>query len=553
MDFLNKAVGQLTDLFKSMTPGSRITAGMLLVMVVVSLTYLCVFQFNTANEFLFGSREFSQAELDAMQSSFAAANLDGFRIVGQRIQVPRAKLVEYLQALSQSNFLPQNFDSAIDEAIANSNSIIDSKPLQDFKFIQAKQKKLAHVISAFNGIDTATVQFQEVRKDGFPPQVDRKATVAARATAGGKLEPSLVQAIRTAASGWFGVTADDVTIIDLNGNVTFGGDLATREPNGPRTPYAEAKRWYESYWKEKIHDCLAVYPGIVVGVNVELDPELDSESRKVTVDGQPAAMETYNYRKVSENNPSPGGRPGTVANEVPSNTPRDIATIVHQESNLDENREEQVAVAGHEQTTHKKAPLIPTTVTATVLVPKSYFRKLWEQQHPTAAGAEPKTPDPVQLKSIEQAVTDTINKTVGRTLPPLEPGETAASRVEVSSYDDLPPPLIEPPTLAATAQDWFSDNWQSLALVGVGLLSLLMLRSMVRSNVPPTPVSHAQVSIPTKNTEEPAEESPELEPIMLNRRTPSTGASLRDELTAMVREDPDAAANVLRRWIGDAA
>ena len=187
MDFLNKAMGQLTDLFKSMTPGSRITAGMLLVMIVVSLTYLFVFQFNTANEYLFGSREFSQAELDAMQSAFAAANLDGFRVVGQRIQVPRAKLVEYLQALSQSNFLPQNFDSAIDEAIASSNSIIDSKPLQDYKFIQAKQKKLAHVISAFNGIDTATVQFQEVKKDGFPPQVERKATVAARATAGGKL------------------------------------------------------------------------------------------------------------------------------------------------------------------------------------------------------------------------------------------------------------------------------------------------------------------------------------------------------------------------------
>ena len=45
----------------------------------------------------------------------------------------------------------------------------------------------------------------------------------------------------------------------------------------------------------------------------------------------------------------------------------------------------------------------------------------------------------------------------------------------------------------------------------------------------------------------------ESEPIILQRRTSSTGGSLRDELTTMVREDPDAAANVLRNWIGDAA
>ena len=119
-----------------------------------------------------------------------------------------------------------------------------------------------------------------------------------------------------------------------------------------------------------------------------------------------------------------------------------------QESTLDENREEQVAVAGHEQTTHKKASLIPTTVTATVLVPKSYFRQaLGAAASHRRRRQSPRCLTRRELKTIEQAVTDTISKTVDRTLPPLEPGETAASRVEVSSYDDLPPPLIEPPTL----------------------------------------------------------------------------------------------------------
>ncbi|MHB0955777.1 MAG: hypothetical protein ACYC0X_05290 [Pirellulaceae bacterium] len=551
MDFLSKAYSQLADLFKSMTPGSRITAGMLLIMIIVSLTYLFVFQINTANEYLFGSREFSESELDAMQSAFGTAGLNNFQVVGKRVRVPRGRLVEYLQALSKNNFAPQNYDSAIDEAIASSNSLLDSRPLQDFKFMQANQKKFGQVLSDYTGIDTATVQFQEVRKGGFPPQVERKATVAARATRG-ELSPGLVQAIRTATSGWFGIRPDDVTIIDLNGNVTFGGDRATREPNGPQTEYAEAKRWYENYWKEKIKDCLAVYPGIVVGVNVELDPELDSESRKVVVDSQPTALESNTYRKTSESKPSGGGRPGAVPNEVPSNTPRDIASIAQPESSLDENREEQIAVAGHEQTTRRKAPLTPTTVTATVMVPQSYFYDLVKKATPPQAGEEPKEPTAAQVADKEKEVMLAIKSTVLRTLPPQQPDEIAADRVEVTSYVDLPMPVVEPPTLAATAQGWFSDNWQNLGLLGVGLLSLWILRSMVRSN--PSTTSALRMPMPaTSGTHELPEPLPEPEPVILQRRTSSTSGSLRDELTTMVREDPDAAANVLRNWIGDAA
>ena len=147
---------------------------------------------------------------------------------------------------------------------------------------------------------------------------------------------------------------------------------------------------------------------------------------------------------------------------------------------------------------------------------------------------------------------DAIAKTVDRTLPPLLPGETQASRVEVSIYQDMPAPTIEPPTLAATTQLWLADNWQSLALIGFGILGLWMLRSMIRSNVPSAPTP--RVALPAiAQTEEPETQTGEPVPAILQRRTHAAGGSLRDELTAMVREDPDAAANVLRNWIGDAA
>ncbi len=40
MEFLNKAFAQLSDLFRSMTPGARIASGLLLAVAVISLAFL---------------------------------------------------------------------------------------------------------------------------------------------------------------------------------------------------------------------------------------------------------------------------------------------------------------------------------------------------------------------------------------------------------------------------------------------------------------------------------------------------------------------------------
>jgi flagellar M-ring protein FliF len=187
-----------------------------------------------------------------------------------------------------------------------------------------------------------------------------------------------------------------------------------------------------------------------------------------------------------------------------------------------------------------------------VLVPKSYLAKLWHQENPGDPSAEPKEPGDAELQPIELKVKDKITKAVVRTLPPQDPTAPAASLVEVSSYEDLPPATLEPPTATASALAWVTDNWHRLALFGVGIVSLLMIRSMVRATAPAAPTSAPALSVvaPPEETREPAAAA---EPPALNRRARATGSSLREELTTMVREDPDAAANVLRTWIGDAA
>jgi flagellar M-ring protein FliF len=77
---------------------------------------------------------------------------------------------------------------------------------------------------------------------------------------------------------------------------------------------------------------------------------------------------------------------------------------------------------------------------------------------------------------------------------------------------------------------------------------------MIRSATATAPEHQQQALSPLNvNEEEEQEEEEELPVITLNRRSDQSGMSLRQELISMVREDPDAAASVLRTWIGDAA
>jgi flagellar M-ring protein FliF len=203
--------------------------------------------------------------------------------------------------------------------------------------------------------------------------------------------------------------------------------------------------------------------------------------------------------------------------------------------------------------------LIPTIVTASIEVPASYFLQVWRQRNPAAAGATPKEPEGSDLAKIETETTNRIKETVRNLLPPVAQGTNPYPHIVVSTYTDLPgQPAVEP-SLAATSGTWLADNWQTLAVIGIGLISLLMLRSMIRSPATsPRPAAanaepqHAGPRLAVMESETAEPEGPEPEKV-LRRRFQSSGPDLRAELQEIVKENPDAAATILRAWIGEAA
>jgi flagellar M-ring protein FliF len=103
MDFLNKSIAQVSELFRSMTPGARVTAGLLLAIVVVSVGYL--FRQGTAgpDAYLFGGEALSDDQLIRVEAAIAKAELSNAVREGNRIRVPSGQQAAYLAAVADED------------------------------------------------------------------------------------------------------------------------------------------------------------------------------------------------------------------------------------------------------------------------------------------------------------------------------------------------------------------------------------------------------------------------------------------------------------------
>lgn len=558
MNFVNQAYSQLVDLFRSMTPAARITSALLLAVVVIGLAYLFRLQTSGTEEYLYGGREFSQDELGSMETAFAKAGLNKSEIVGNRMRVPRGFKDKYLAALADGDAWPKGFGDETEKA-NKSSSPFESGKAQDNKQRLARQKDLSRIISKMSGIRTATVQFDEIDK-GWPKRKERSALVAVQPEGNSPLDEERVRAIRATVVGAFaGLEAANVAVTDLGSGRTHPGVGADGHVNS-ESKYDQLKRIYERTTKEKIIDLLSIYPGVVVGVNVELNTELDTHTQSTIF--QPKTV-PISSTDISEENtsttPGPGGRPGSVPNGVGpgSNAPAQVATSsVGAQTQSTKTRNDQKAIASSEQTSIHKLGLTPKHFTASIALPTSYFTKVWREQHPTPPGTPAKEPDAAELRKIEDDTRSTIEKSVVSLFPPVEKGTDKYPQVTVTTYTDLPRPPEVPPSTTDKATSWIAGNWQTVALVVVGLFSLVMLRGMLRPGPSASPAAAAAEGTPAPQLAAIGgddEAGDEDAPPARKRRFRSTGSSLRDELTDMVKEDPSAAVNVLRNWIGDAA
>ena len=239
MDFLNRAVGQVTDLLKSMTPGARVTAGLLLTMVVISLAFLVGKVGSDPDAFLMGGEVFSSAHLHNMEAAFAKANLSDYRIEGNRIRVTAGKQSAYIGALADAGALPPTFGKYLERTVGSS-SIMQDKALRQQATKIATQNELQLILSAMRGIETAAVMYDVEESGPFGKSRSVTATVCVKTSDGMPLDDQQVRTIRHTVAPAIGAKPENISVTDLGGQVypgSAGGSMA----GGSEDPYRIAQ------------------------------------------------------------------------------------------------------------------------------------------------------------------------------------------------------------------------------------------------------------------------------------------------------------------------
>jgi flagellar M-ring protein FliF len=477
MDVFSRATSQLHDLYRSLTPGSRMTAGLLAAVAAGALCYLCTQQTVRPETDLMHGVPVAPSQLPVMQAAFAKAKLKSPAIRGSAIFVPRGEESQYMQALVAANALPPSLGAARHEALNGSIMEIGSRREQ-YRMRMAKLEDLAATIRLRPGIEIASVDYDEDPRPG--PFKEKLATAVVWVKAAGttQLDEETVLAIRDSVVPAFaGLKPEEVTVSDLNGR-TWRGAIGSPEEN----QYRALKRTAEQELKTRIATALSHVPNVDVQVNVELER----------------------------------GQIGGANSSLPG---RD----------------------------HAAATL--TSARVLVRVPASYFASVWQQRNPSEPGQPKKTPDQAALEQIRNEESANIQRCVAAVLPPIKGSASLAETTTVT-------PFVEISATAPSARpsedllNWAVQSWRTLAGVGVALICFLGLWLIARTKAAKAEQPAAAAMATTAVDAAPAKLANSVAGPHWRRPVAAAGKPLREELSKMVEDDPEAAANILRKWIG---
>src|SRR5262245_16162032 len=119
MEFVNQAFGQVRGLFRSMSVGGRIVAGLLLTMIVISLTFLFNHQTGGPSAYLI-AEPLSAEEIQVVLNAFGQAGLKNYEIEGSRVRVPRGEEATYMAAVVDAGAMPASSGSYLRKALEGS-------------------------------------------------------------------------------------------------------------------------------------------------------------------------------------------------------------------------------------------------------------------------------------------------------------------------------------------------------------------------------------------------------------------------------------------------
>jgi len=486
--------------------------------------------------------------LTADQQPEAAAQLkaEGIktRTDGGRLLVPGDQRMRALAVLSQGGLLGSDTSAAFDQFL-QSQSPWTSNQQNAQAYLQAKRKFLGQVIAKMKGVHSADVILDLPSNVGFgSTHKSPSASVMVEMRSGSTLNKQLVHAIAAWVSGAIAeMTPQDVRVIDANSGRPW---IVPADDDLMPTETIELVRRLQKDYTENIYNTLSYIPGVIVAVNVRIDPTRNQHTSTTKYEASESLAsersETEEDRDSVEAG-EPGVRSNTGAQIVTDAAGRTARTHTRETTETQYGSKPIVETSSFERVGH-----MPEQVNVTVNIPRSYFVQLYRQTQGDAEGE----PDAAALQPIVDAQLAQIESQVKPLISTEAEGLVRAYMIpDRTMFAGLGP--AAPTGVAA----WMGSSWTKPAgLALLAMVSLGIMFGMVRKATqrPPMPsieeLAGIPPSLPTDDdlvgeaeASEATMDGVEVDDEEIQQR------KMAEQISGMIRANPADAASLFGRWV----
>jgi flagellar biosynthesis/type III secretory pathway M-ring protein FliF/YscJ len=475
-----------------------------------------------------------------------------------KVLVPADRQLEAVESLKFNQMLPQDTRSAF-EQMSKTLTPFATNTERETTYNRATEMQLQQIISHWKGVATAKVMINAKNERHIDGTIPPSATVDIQ-TRGDvdnvrQLARSAADAVAHAVSG---LTPSHIGIIINEKSIS----VSDSDGLGGTTEQMELKVKTENDIAQKIRDVFPI-PGLTVTVNCDVESKtIHEESTKFgkKEDVLTLPNETKEHSEESTSSPQGPREPGAVSNtggggsgglsvdgsgggggDVTSSTVTDDTT-----------RNENYVNNTHTITDTPAGK--PVALSATVRVPLSYFAAAFKVKYP----------------SIKEPTDDAIQKFTDAKLDSIRGGVKSIAglklddELSVDSYEDIPNDLAMAAgtSVPSATLSTVGGHAKEIALGVLAVVSLFLMASMVRKSTPATIVMPQLAGmggpIPVGSEAggfageviagEVGAGDAALDGMELNDEDVRTQQML-DQVTTMVKENPDSAAALVKRWL----
>ncbi|MDR0522054.1 MAG: hypothetical protein LBH00_09420 [Planctomycetaceae bacterium] len=563
---------KLKDLYLSMTLGNRIVASLLFTMLVVSLGYLIVGSIKPADPLsstmkIYNGYRFSPNEQRAAENALQTAGCSDYQWIGDQLKIPVKRQAEYTAVLAEAKAVDQSNLARF--MTAKDLSPWLSQKLVDIKMISAKERDCVDAIKRLNGIADAAVisnKRPEWNRNVWARYMKGSVAVTVEAVDNKPISDDTVSAVSRIVAAGFGITdLKEISIVDTKNSRAYDGNGEMQ--GGAHGEYLRHQLKHQAEWEDKLYRHLPKIDGLKIETSIVLTNYRSMDSFDVR-HYKPTILvdHTLDYQFHKEGYDR-FARPGQIAQY--SRPLIDPSPNVSAKDLTDEKKNEREttnALPGTETKT-TQLPYIPQKILTSIQLPRDHILKVWIAKNRKKGEPDPE-PTNEQLQTEAGLIIDSMKNSVAKLLEPYCSLKTnPLDLVAVEVYDRI---QEEVPELTSWEKVvlFLKQNWQNLCLYSLVLSGLVVLWTISKPQKPDniviyegleTPLEALDARLKAKAEAEEAARRAEEERLAAEKAEieNSLGGlgdirSLKDEIAELIAKNPEAAAAIIRQWIGNA-